>query len=163
MALREGHVVTLRPAHRSDKNALQRFFATLALAAPLRWVHQLPDAMLRAFTTQVSHQHVALVAMADTHRGPRSLVAEARCVVDKPAPGHAEFALTVADRWQGLDLGLGLGRALPRRLATHAAREGLEVLDGSVLAGNEPMLALLRGLGAILHSEGSGLHATLAL
>lgn len=56
----------------------------------------------------------------------------------------------------------GSTSCLLRRLGTHAAREGLEVLDGSVLAGNKPMLALLRGLGAIFHSERSGVHATLA-
>jgi acetyltransferase len=163
LALREGHVVTLRPAHRSDKSALQGFFATLSPRSRLLRFHggvnQLPDAVLRAFTTQVSHQHVALVAMAATHDGPPRLVAEARYVADATALGHAEFALTVADGWQGL----GLGRALLQRLATHAASEGLEVLDGSVMAGNEPMLGLLRGLGADFHSKGSEVHAALAL
>jgi acetyltransferase len=163
LALREGHVVTLRPAYRSDKSALQGFFATLSpRSRRLRFhggVNQLPDAVLRAFTTQVPHHHVALVAMAETHDGPPRLVAEARYVADAASPGHAEFALTVADGWQGL----GLGRALLRRLATHAASEGLEVLDGSVTAGNEPMLGLLRGLGASFHSEGSEVHAALEL
>jgi acetyltransferase len=163
LALREGHVVTLRPAHHSDKSALQGFFATLSpRSRQLRFhgaVNQLPDEVLRAFTTQVSHQHMALVAIANTHDGPPRLVAEARYVADAAAPGHAEFALTVADGWQGL----GLGRALMRRLAAHAASEGLEVLDGSVMAGNEPMLGLLHGLGATFHGEGSEVHAIVAL
>lgn len=163
LALREGHVVTLRPAHRSDKGALQGFFATLSSRSRLLRFHgavnQLPDAVLRALTTQVSHQHVSLVAMAATHDGPPRLVAEARYVADAAAPRHAEFALTVADGWQGL----GLGRALLRRLATHAASEGLAVLDGSVMAGNEPMLGLLRAMGASFRSEGSEVHAALAL
>ena len=163
LALREGHVVTLRPAHRSDKSALQGFFATLSPRSRLLRFHgtvnQLPDAVLRAFTTQVSGQHMALVAMADAHDGPPRLVAEARYVADAGAPGHAEFALTVADGWQGL----GLGRALLRRLATHGANEGLEVLEGGVMAGNEPMLSLLRGLGASFSSRGSEVRATLAL
>jgi acetyltransferase len=163
LALREGHVVTLRPAHHSDKSALQGFFASLSSRSRLLRFHggvnQLPDAVLRAFTTQVSHKHVALVAMAATDDGLPRLVAEARYVADAAAPGKGEFALTVADGWQGL----GLGRALLRRLATHAAGEGFEVLGGSAMAGNEPMLALLRDLGASFHSEGSEVRATLAL
>jgi hypothetical protein len=31
------------------------------------------------------------------------------------------------------------------------------------MAGNQPMLGLLRGLGASFHSEGSEVHAALAL
>jgi GNAT superfamily N-acetyltransferase len=163
LALRAGHVVTLRPAHRSDAGALQHFFSTLTPRSRLLRFHgtvnQLPDTVLRAFTTQVARQHVALVAVADTHDGPPALVAEARYVADAAAPGHAEFALAVADGWQGL----GLGRALLQRLAAHAASEGLGVLRGSVMAGNEPMLGLLRGLGASFHSEGSEVHAALLL
>ena len=163
LALREGHVVTLRPAHRSDAAALQAFFAGLSPRSRMLRFHggvrQLPDAVLRAFSTQVPHQHVALVAMAQTHDGLPHLVAEARYVVDAAAPRHAEFALTVADGWQGL----GLGRALLQRLATHAESLGLEALEGSVMAGNEPMLGMLLGLGASLHSTGAELRATLAL
>jgi acetyltransferase len=163
LALREGHVVTLRPTRHSDKSALQGFFATLSPRSRLLRFHggvkELPDAVLHAFTTQVSHQHVALVAIADTHDGSSRLVAEARYVANAAEPGHAEFALTVADGWQGL----GLGRALLRRLATHAASEGLEALDGSVMTGNEPMLGLLRGLGARFRSAGSEVQATFAL
>jgi acetyltransferase len=163
LVLREGRVVTLRPAHHSDKNALQSFFATLSPRSRLLRFHggvnELPDAVLRAFTTQVPCQHVALVAMAAAHDGQQCLVAEARYVADVAAPGRAEFALTVADGWQGL----GLGGALLRRLATHAASEGLEVLDGRVIAGNVWMLGLLRGLGASLRSEGAEVHAALPL
>jgi acetyltransferase len=163
LELREGRVVTLRPAHHSDKDALRGFFATLSPRSRLLRFHggvnELPDAVLRAFTTQVPCQHVALVAMAAAHHGQQLLVAEARYVADAAAPGRAEIALTVADDWQGL----GLGRALLRRLATHATTEGLEVLEGRVIAGNEPMLGLLRGLGASLRGTGAEVHAALPL
>jgi acetyltransferase len=163
LALREGRVVTLRPAQCSDKSALPGFFTTMSSRSRLLRFHGTvkapPDALLRAFTTQVSHQHVAMVAMVDAHDGPQRLVAEARYVVDKSAPGHAELAMSVADSWQGL----GLGRAMLGRLARHATSEGLKVLVGSVLGGNESMLGLLRGLGASFHSQGSDVQATLAL
>lgn len=163
LALRGGHRVTLRPAHRSDADALQGFFSTLSPHSRRLRFHGgmklLPEGVLRAFTTQVPRQHVALLAMAETPDGLSCLVAEARYVVDAAAPGRAEFALTVADAWQGL----GMGGALLRRLAAHAAAEGLEALDGSVMAGNQPMLSLLRGLGARFHSNGAEVGATLGL
>lgn len=163
LALRGGREVTLRPARRSDADALQDFFTALTPhSRRLRFhgaVNRLPDTLLRAFTTQVSRQHVALVALAGLHDGSARLVAEARYVTDATAPGRAEFALTVTDVWQGL----GLGQALLRRLATHAASEGLDALHGSVMAGNEPMLGLLRGLGASFYSQASDVRATLAL
>lgn len=148
---------------RCDARALQGFFAALSPRSRLLRFHgtvnQLTDAVLRALTTQVSRQHASLLTMAATRDGPPRLVAEARYVADAAKPGYAEFMLTVADGWQGL----GLGRALLRRLATRAASEGPEVLGGSVMAGNEPMRGLLRGLGARVHSKGSEVHATLAL
>jgi ribosomal protein S18 acetylase RimI-like enzyme len=163
LALREGRSVTLRPAHHSDAQALQGFFAALSPHSRLLRFHgavnRLPAGVLRAFTTQVAKQHVALLATADTQDGLQRLVAEARYVVDADAPRRAEFALAVADDWQGL----GLGRALLRRLATHAAAEGLDALQGTVLAGNDPMLGLLRGLDAQFQAEGSELRAILAL
>lgn len=163
LVLRDGQRVTLRPAHRSDANALQAFFAALSSRSRLLRFHggvkQLPEGVLRAFTTQVPHQHVALVAIADTNDGVPSLLAEARYVTSAAATGHAEFALAVADAWQGL----GLGRALLQRLAAHAASEGLEFLEGSVVPGNEPMLALLSGLGAELQADAAEVRATFAL
>jgi len=148
LTLRDGHRVTLRPAHRSDSQALRDFFGALSPRSRLLRFHgavnQLPDSVLRAFTTQVPRQHVALVAVADTDDGLPRLVAEARYVTDAAATGRAEFALTVADACQGL----GLGRALLQRLAAHAAAEGVPALEGSVMPGNEPMLVMLRGLGA---------------
>lgn len=163
LALRDGREVTLRPAHRSDAQALQGFFA--ALSTRSRWlrfhgtINRLPDAVLRAFTTQVSRQHVSLVALSRPHDGPARLVAEARYVADTSVCGRAEFALSVADAWQGL----GLGKALLRRLARHAAAEGLVALDGGVMAGNEPMLGLLRDVGATFINQGPVVHAILTL
>ena len=54
-----------------------------------------------------------------------------------------EFALSVADAWQGR----GIGRVLMRKLCDAAAQAGIEVIEGDILASNEPMLALMRALG----------------
>ena len=98
-------------------------------------------------TTQIPQRQVALAALATTDDGLPRLLAEARYVVGDD--GAAEFALAVADAWQGQ----GMGRALLLRLAAHARTEGLGVLHGTVVPGNEPMLRLMSGLGAELHGH----------
>lgn len=54
-----------------------------------------------------------------------------------------EFAIVIADAWQGC----GIGRKLMLRLIETAATAGLQTMVGDVLAGNTPMLNLTRSLG----------------
>ena len=156
--MRDGRQVSLRLARRSDAGALQTFFSTLSPRSRLMRFHgvvnRVPDGVLRDFTTQVPLRQVALVAVAETDDGLPVLLAEARYVVE-PDTRCAEFALAVADDWQGQ----GLGRALLQRLALHARAAGLAMLEGSVLPDKEPMLALVRDLGATLQPRGPELWA----
>ena len=55
----------------------------------------------------------------------------------------AEFAIVVADAWQGR----GVGTQLMEALIAAAHASGLECLYGDILAINQPMLALMRRLG----------------
>jgi GNAT superfamily N-acetyltransferase len=73
----------------------------------------------------------------------------ATCATRGAAGDGAEFALTVADDWQGL----GLGRQLLVRLARHAQSQGLQQLHGSVLWDNRPMTGLVERLGGSLHTQ----------
>lgn len=161
LRLPDGRGVLLRPAHHRDAAALQRFFAALSPRARLLRFHAalnaLPDRAAAQMSTQVPARHVALLALADDGE----LAAEARYAVDGEGEGDgtAEFGIAVGDAWQGQ----GLGRALLLRLAFHARENGVAFLRGSVMAGNEPMLALLRSLGADLRSRGSEVQGTLAL
>ena len=162
LPLRDGRRVMLRPAHHSDAPALQQFFfSSLSPRARLLRFHgainQLPDSALRAMTTQIPRRHVALVALTTTDDGLQHLLAEARYVVEDE--GEAEFAIAVADAWQGQ----GLGRALVQRLAAHARSEGIPVLHGAVVPGNEPMLRLMDSLGAQLHGHAPEVKVRLAL
>lgn len=154
LTLADGRSAILRPVLPQDAEAVRAFFATLSPASRLRRFHgvinRLPDGALEAMTSIDYQRHLALVAEArtdDAAVGPTWLVADARYVVDDE--GSAEFALAVADDWQGR----GLGRALLERLARHARARGLRRLDGTVLADNGPMLALLARLGASLRAD----------
>lgn len=58
-------------------------------------------------------------------------------------PGEADFAMVIADAWQGC----GIGRKLLAHLRDCARHRGIRRLSGDVLADNRPMLALASSLG----------------
>ncbi|NOV21921.1 GNAT family N-acetyltransferase [Cupriavidus necator] len=101
----------------------------------------------------------ALVVVAPDDDGRQAIVASAEYVVSGQV---AEFAVVVADAWQGQ----GLGRRLIARLCELARTAGLHGLRGDVLSENRRMLAILRGLGFASHRnpQDSYLHeVTMAL
>ncbi|MFN6992982.1 MAG: GNAT family N-acetyltransferase [Aquincola tertiaricarbonis] len=160
--LRDGRSVLLRPAHHRDAALLQRFVAELSPRSRLLRFHGvvkgLSDAMARTLSTQVASRHVALVALADGPDGLPELCAEARYAVSADLRSNeAEVGVAVADDWQHM----GLGHTLLTRLAMHARANGLLVLRGYVMAGNEPILALLRALGDEPRGHAAEIRATI--
>ncbi|RPH61798.1 MAG: GNAT family N-acetyltransferase, partial [Burkholderiales bacterium] len=114
-------------------------------------VSELPSATLD-YLTQVDYaSHLALLAETFDEQGGEIQVAEARYVrrTDEDEAHIADFAVAVADHWQGL----GLGRHLLNALVASARNGGVRRLEGSVLADNEPMCALMRGLGWRLRGD----------
>ena len=69
-------------------------------------------------------------------------VGVARFIRSTTDPTAAEAAVAVVDNWQGR----GLGTALLKALAARGREEGVERFTASVLAGNSPMLELVRRL-----------------
>jgi GNAT superfamily N-acetyltransferase len=74
--------------------------------------------------------------------GTAVMVAEAVLALDHTA-GTAEFALSVADAWQGR----GIGAALVASIECRAASAGAALVHGETLRGNEAMLALAAKTG----------------
>ena len=146
--LADGRRVIVCPVDPRDAPAEQAFVGALSQDSRYRRFHfgirELPADMLRAMTEIDQRLHVALVAR--DAGAPGTLVADARYVRDEQDGESAEFAVAVADAWQGA----GLGREMLRRLAVHAGRHGVRRIHGDVLWGNEPMLGLVRGLGGAL-------------
>ena len=161
LRLSNGREVVLRPVLEFDAAAEQDFFShALSPTSRLRrfhvGLHEVPPSMLRAMT-QVDHDdHVAIVAegFADGDDDAPAIVADARYV--RAARGspceEAEFAIAVADDWQGL----GLGRTLMQRLSRHAARRGIRRLVGDVMTGNTAMFSLVVALGGRLEVSPEG-------
>lgn len=145
--LADGRQACLRPVQPQDL-ALERAFVASGLGERSRWLRfqtGLRELSTEAaqYLTAVDHwQHVALVLELDDTDGPRQ-IADARYVRDADAAGTAEFALAIADAWQGQ----GLGRRLLLRLLQHAQAHGLQALYGDVLRDNAPMLALAEAQG----------------
>jgi len=147
----------LRPLRADDAGAEQRFFNGLSLDSRHQRFHfglrELSPALLKLLTDVDQRLHRAwVVEIGEADEPGLPVVADARYVRDAEAPGRAEFALAVADDWQGR----GLGRRLVAHLAADARRQGLQQLYGDMLAENRRMLALMRDLGARLlpHPDG---------
>lgn len=156
--LSDGREVVVRPVLALDASAEQDFVRALSPTTRLRRFHfglrELPPSMLRAMTEVDHDDHVAIVAEAfDDDDTPR-IVADARYVRGpRDAACHeAEFAIAVADEWQGV----GLGRELMQRLARHAARRGVRQLVGDVLPGNRAMFGVASSMGGELVASPNG-------
>ena len=150
--LADGRVVTVRPVLPQDAHAERAFVASLSPAMRhrrfLATMRELPESLLRSLTEIDYRSHLAIVAETvecvglDDEDGEPCIVADARYVLEERGD-RAEFAVVVADRWQGL----GLGSALIGRLVGEARRRGLARLHGEVLADNAPMIGLVRRPG----------------
>jgi acetyltransferase len=151
LRLRDGSRVPVRPIRPEDAEAERRFVARLSHRSRyqrfLNEMSELPPAMLARFTQLDYDRELALVALAP---GGEDFIAVGR-YAPNPDGETAEFALTVADDWQGK----GLGRALLERLCQLAREAGYRTLYGHILHANRDMLELARCLGfAQTGSEG---------
>lgn len=145
-SLADGHAVRVRPM-RSDDGAAEQ--ALVEQLSPLSRYHRfhfglptLPPGMLALLTAVDGERHVAYV-VEDAEDPAAPVIADAR-YVRRSDHDDAEFALTIADRWQGR----GLGRQLLDHLRRAARRQRIGSLYGDVLWGHAAMLALARRAGA---------------
>lgn len=149
-----GQRAWLRPLQPGDRGAEQAFFNGLSLDSRHQRFHfglrELSPGLLALLTDVDQRLHRAWVVELDDAGHP--VIADARFVCDPDQPTQAEFALAVADAWQGR----GLGRRLVAHLVTEARRQGVQRLYGDVLAENRRMLALMREFGARLQSHPDG-------
>jgi acetyltransferase len=144
--LADGRIVHITSVMPDDYAAERAFFSALSLTSRYRRFHfglrELSPEQARAMTALDPRHEVAFVARAVAANGESVIVADAR-YVRRADTADAEFAIAVADEWQGA----GLGRELLERLAAHARAHGVTHLFGDVLWGNNPMIALVRKLG----------------
>jgi acetyltransferase len=144
--LRTGESVLIRPITTEDAAELTAGF--LRLSARSRYQRFFTAAAKLGarqviYLTQIDHQnHEALVAIAPA---TGNIVGVARFIRSPERPHSAEFALTIADRWQGR----GLGGELLRHLVDRAGEEQITRFTADLLTDNQAMLALIRQIGAV--------------
>lgn len=141
-----------RPIRPEDAESLQTFIRGLSERSRyMRFVsmmRELTPRMLARYTQVDYDREVALVATTElpnpAHRGHRhEAVIGLAHYLRNPDGRGAEYALVVGDAWQGR----GLGRQLMTTLMGAAREQGLEYIEGLVLADNRPMLHLMTSLG----------------
>jgi acetyltransferase len=135
--------VRVRPMRPEDVALETRFFEGLSERSRfqrfMQYLPHLPPQMLARFTQLDYDRELALVAL---HGG--EFIAVGRYAPN--ADGEtAEFALVVADAWQGK----GLGRLLLQRLKDEARNAGYRALYGHIMEANHDMLDLARRLGFV--------------
>jgi RimJ/RimL family protein N-acetyltransferase len=142
--LGNGQRIVIRPVLPQDRELTDAFFRNLSrdsrydrFMTPMR---ELPPGLLDRFTQVDYSAHVALVAEVFV-AGRETVIAEARYV--HTDADTAEFAVSVAESWQGR----GLASLMLTKLACSATAAGVRRLVGETLASNAKMLSLARKAG----------------
>lgn len=143
-----GQSVVLRTLRREDIDIEDSFLRALSAESRhnrlLGGMIQITPEYLERLTTVDFSRDMALAAVLMLD-GREVLIGVARYV--REAEGRAcEFALVVADAWQGR----GIGRRMMEKLIAVARARGLNELYGDVLSTNRPMLDFCRKLGFTL-------------
>lgn len=160
LVLADGAQVGVRQIGARDRDAFSSWFGRLSdESRRKRFLGPKPKLSGRELTylTEVDHvSHTALVAVDECGR----MIAEARYATGEPAGRVADFAVTVADEWQGR----GVGTRLAARLVSAARANGIERLTAMTLWENEAAIALLHRLGFLRSGyDGDAVEYELAL
>ena len=143
--LRNGIRVTIRPIEPEDAQREQAFVRGLSPESRyfrfMNTLRELSPQMLERFTHPDAVREIALVALTGESSSAQQ-IGVARCarMQDRNA---SEFALVVADAFQGQ----GLGRLLMQALLNAAEEHGIKRIEGLVLNNNQRMLELMHSLG----------------
>lgn len=153
-AFEDGVAYTIRPIRPEDAEALQDFVRELSEQSRyMRFISamkELTERMLARYTQVDYHRELALVATIQqpnpAHRGhPHDVIIGFAHYLRNADGRGAEYALVIGDDWQRRKLGFSLMQGLIEA----ARQQGLEYIDGMVLAANRPMLTLMTRLGFV--------------
>jgi acetyltransferase len=148
-ALRDGREVTIRPIRPEDEPLMREFHANISpLSVYFRYLHQV------ALSARIAHERLTRVCFIDYAR-EMALVVEQRHEDGRKAilgvgrltkvhgTTDGEFALVVADKYQGQ----GLGTELLRRLVQIGRDEGLSRIVAVMSFENREMQAVSKRVG----------------
>lgn len=137
----------LRPLQREDVDIEAAFLTGLSPESRhnrlLGGMIQITREYVERLTTIDFSRDMALAAVLMLE-GREILIGVARYVLDADGRG-CEFALVIADAWQGR----GIGRRMMAKLVAVALSRGLQRIYGDVLSTNRNMLNFCRRLGFV--------------
>ena len=155
--LKHDKQVQLRPVRPEDatqiSNLVKRMSAQSRYFRFMHAINELSPRMVVQFTKLDYDRQMAFVAVpniandrANEHAKERAndVVGVSRYSIHSDGIS-AEFAVAIADDWQGL----GLASALMRLLIEHAKEKKIQQLHGDVLATNSAMQHLMKSLGFV--------------
>jgi acetyltransferase len=153
----DGITVSIRPIKPEDADMEQEFVKHLSPEAKyfrfMNTLRELSQAQLIRLTQIDYDREMAFVAIAHQN-GEDPEIGVSRYATN-PDGESCEFAVVVADAWQGK----GIARRLMSVLIDAARNRGLKYMNGDFLAENTRMLRFVASLGFVLsaHPEDSGL------
>ena len=146
---RDGTVLTIRPVRPDDEGLMSNFELQLSeQSVYLRYAHAVRlsdrishEKLARLCFIDYAHE-MALVVLRTLDSGEQELLAVGRLVMEH-VRNEGEFALLIADAFQGK----GIGTELLRRLIEIGRSERVARIVGYILADNLPMLDVCRRSG----------------
>ena len=143
-----GQSVTIRPLQPGDAEIERRFVTGLSEETRynrlLGGSMKITDAYIRRLI-EVDGVHEVALAAITMLEGSEIIIGVGRYVIEADG-GSCEFALVVADAWQGR----GIGRRMLEKLIAIARARGIAFITGDVLSTNIAMLTLARHMGFAL-------------
>ena len=158
--LHNGLSVTLRPIECTDQAKFKEFFKALSPASLhfrfLEIIKELPNEAVERYCDLDFNQEIAIIALPI---GEDKIIAVARLIVSRK-DRRGEFALVIADAYQGF----GLGTELLAYLIKIARDYMLEELYCVLSSDNDRMIGLAEKFGLKVRStDGDTLEMTLKL
>jgi len=146
--IRDNKMIFVRPVRPSDARQLIDLFSDLSPETVyLRFfspIKKLSKSMVIKFSQIDYDREIALVSFSGA-KDTKKLIGVAR-IIFAPDDKTGEFAIVLADAWQGK----GLGMKLLRHALVCAKKYGLEQVWGPVITTNAGMLKLGKKLGFII-------------
>jgi acetyltransferase len=158
--LDNGLSITLRPIECTDHVEFKKFFKALSPASVhfrfLEIIKELPNEAVERYCDLDYNQEMAIVALP---KGEDKIIAVARLILNLK-DNRGEFALVIADAWQGF----GLGTELLGDLIKIAKDYQLEELHCILSNDNYRMIGLAKKFGLKIKStDGDTLEMTMKL
>jgi acetyltransferase len=142
--LKEGVNVTIRPIRPEDAKLEQDFIHRLSPQSRyFRFMGNMQELSLKMLIrfTQIDYDR-EMALIATLREDSKDTIIGIVRYITNPDFASCEFAIVVADAWQGK----GLGNQLMTQLIKAAKERGLKIMSGTVFSSNAGMLALARNL-----------------